>query len=237
MSKEVFLVPTSFAQQRLWFLDLLEPGSPAFNIPAALRLSGRLDVDVLRRSLEEVARRHEALRTRFVTVDDEPVQVIEPSAAVELPLIDLSRLDADARGERVRELADEAARLGFDLAQGPLWRASVVRLGEEEHVLLYTMHHIISDGWSMGVLVREMGLLYDAYSRGVAPSLPELPIQYADYALWQRERLEGGELERQLAYWEERLAGVPEALELPTDRPRRAGGRHRGSSVAFRLTP
>ncbi|HEX8688400.1 MAG TPA: condensation domain-containing protein, partial [Pyrinomonadaceae bacterium] len=191
---------------------------------------------MLRRCLEEVARRHETLRTRFATVDDEPHQVIEPSAAVELPLIDLSHLDAGERGVRVRELADEAARLGFDLARGPLWRASVVRLGGEEHVLLFTMHHIISDGWSLGVLVREMGLLYDAYSRGVAPALPELPIQYADYALWQRERLEGGDLQRQLDYWEERLAGVPEVLELPTDRPRTSAGKHRGGSAAFRLS-
>ena len=237
MSQEVFLVPTSYAQQRLWFLDRLEPGGAVFNIPAALRLSGRLDVDVLRRSLEEVARRHETLRTRFATVEDEPVQVIEPSASVELPVVDLSRLDADARRERVRELADESARLGFDFERGPLWRASVVRLEEEEHVLLFTMHHIISDGWSMGVLVREMGLLYEAFARGGTSPLAELPVQYADYALWQRERLEGGELERQLAYWEERLAGLPESLNLPTDRPRRADTRHRGGSVAFRLTP
>ena len=236
MSKEVFLVPTSFAQQRLWFLDRLEPGSAVFNIPAALRLSGGLDTDVLRRSLAEVVRRHETLRTRFSVVDGEIVQLIEPSASVELPVRDLRHLDPAARRVRARELAEEEARRGFDLERGPLLRASVLRLDEEEYMLLFTMHHIVSDGWSMGVLVREVGTLYAAFSRGEASPLAELPVQYADFALWQRERLEGGELERQVSYWEGRLSGLPEALELPTDRPRPSAVGHRGGTVEFALT-
>jgi len=236
MAKELFLIPTSFAQQRLWFLDQLEPGSSVFNIPAALRISGRLDIDVLRRSVEEVVNRHETLRTRFiVTEDGEPAQIIESSATVGLSVLDLRSLAEDARRERVRELMDEEARRGFDLSRGPLLRTSLLRIDEEQYLLLFTMHHIISDAWSMGVLVREISVLYEALSRDAASPLPPLSIQYADYAVWQRERLESGELEQQLDYWVDRLADLPDVLVLPTDYSRSAASSHRGGAVSFAI--
>src|SRR4029078_9634761 len=231
MAKELFLIPTSFAQQRLWFLDQLEPGSSVFNIPAALRISGRLDMDVLRRGVEEVVNRHETLRTRFiVTEDGEPAQIIESSATVGLSVLDLRSLAEDARRERVRELMDEEARRGFDLSRGPLLRTSLLRIDEEQYLLLFTMHHIISDALSMGVLVREISVLYEALSRDAASPLPPLSIQYADYALLQLERLESGELEQQLDYWVDRLADLPDVLVLPTDYSRSAASSHRGGA-------
>ncbi|HJT26349.1 MAG TPA: amino acid adenylation domain-containing protein, partial [Pyrinomonadaceae bacterium] len=236
MARELFLIPTSFAQQRLWFLDQLEPGSSVFNIPAALRISGRLDIDVLRRSVEEVVNRHETLRTRFVVTEDgEPAQIIESPAIVELSLLDLRSLAENTRRERVRELIDEEARRGFDLSRGPLLRTSLLRVDEEEYLLLFTMHHIISDAWSMGVLVREISVLYEALSRDAASPLPPLSIQYADYAVWQRERLESGELEQQLDYWVDRLADLPDVLALPTDYSRSAASSHRGGTVSFAI--
>jgi amino acid adenylation domain-containing protein len=227
--------PLSYQQRRLWFLNQLEPDDPSYNMAGALRLKGRLDAEALERSFNQVVARHEVLRTAFVEVDGEPVQVVEPALRLTLPALDLSALPEGPKRERLEALLREEAERPFDLMRCPLLRLRLLRLDEDEHVLQLTMHHIISDGWSLGVLVREVGLLYDAYSRGVAAALPALPVQYADYALWQRERLEGGELERQLAYWEGRLAGVPEALALPLDRPRRAGGGRRGGAVAFAL--
>ncbi|HEX8686605.1 MAG TPA: condensation domain-containing protein, partial [Pyrinomonadaceae bacterium] len=227
--------PLSYQQRRLWFLNQLEPDDPSYNMAGALRLKGRLDAEALERSFNQVVARHEVLRTAFVEVDGEPVQVVEPALRLTLPAFDLSALPEGPKRERLEALLREEAERPFDLMRCPLLRLRLLRLDEDEHVLQLTMHHIISDGWSLGVLVREVGLLYDAYSRGVAAALPALPVQYADYALWQRERLEGGELERQLAYWEGRLAGVPEALELPTDRPRRPGSERRGGAVAFAL--
>jgi amino acid adenylation domain-containing protein len=212
--------PLSFAQERLWFIDRLEPGSAAYNISQARRLRGALDVAVLERALGEIVRRHEALRTVFREVDGAPVQVITPFSGFTLRLDDLSGLpDADREAE-VKRLTTEEARLPFDLAAGPLFRAGLLRLGDEDHVLLLSMHHIVSDGWSLGVLFPELSTLYDAYREGRDSPLPELPVQYADYALWQREQLQGAAVERHLSYWRERLAGVPELLELPTDRPR-----------------
>jgi non-ribosomal peptide synthetase component F len=216
----------SFAQQRLWFIDQLEPDSPAYNIPAAVPLSGALDVEALSNAINEVIRRHEALRTTFPSVGGRPVQVIAHTARVELPVIDLSTLEDEEREARARELTEREAARPFDLAAGPLLRVRLVRLEEDSHLLLLTMHHIVSDGWSMQVLVKELTALYDAYSRGEASPLAELPIQYADYAAWQRRRLQGELLEGQLAYWREQLAGAPPALELPPvgARPTDAGG-------------
>ncbi len=211
-------LPLSFAQQRLWFLDQLEPGNPAYNMPWAVRLRGALDVDLLRRSFDEVARRHEALRTTFAASEGRPVQVIAPEARPELERIDLSH-EADAEREARRLAREEAAR-PFDLQNGPLLRLSLVRLAEQDHLLLLTLHHIVSDGWSMGVLVREVAALYGAFARGEGSPLPELPVQYADFARWQRGWLQGEVLEEQLAYWRERLDGAPRRLELPADRPR-----------------
>ncbi|HEU4595917.1 MAG TPA: condensation domain-containing protein, partial [Pyrinomonadaceae bacterium] len=235
MVEEVFVIPTSFAQQRLWFLDQLEPGNPVYNIPAALRLTGRLDIALLERSFGEVLRRHEVLRTGFAETDGEPVQLISPSAVLELPVTDLSGLAPDEQARRVHELTSEAARFVFDLESRPLMRAGVLRLGEEEHVLLLTMHHIVSDAWSVSVLVRELAAIYEAYARGEESPLPELPVQYSDYALWQREHLTGEVLEEQLGYWRRQLAGAPPLLPLPTDRPRPAASSFRGAAVPLTL--
>jgi thioesterase domain-containing protein len=212
-------LPLSFAQQRLWFLDKLVAGSPVYNMPAALRLTGRLDVRAFEHALTEIVRRHEALRTTFPEVDGQPVQVFAPPAAISVPLIELSDLDPAEREQQARRLAEDEAQLPFDLANGPLLRVSVLRLDDEEHVVLLTMHHIVSDGWSMGVLVRELRLLYEAFVEHNDSPLSELPIQYADFAAWQREWLSGEVLEAQLQFWKQRLAGIS-ALELPTDRPR-----------------
>jgi amino acid adenylation domain-containing protein len=230
-------LPLSFAQERLWFIDRLEPGSAVYNIPAALRLAGALDEPALERALSEIVRRHESLRTTFIEADNAPVQVIAPFGGFALPLEDLSALaEADREAAVGRRAGEEAAR-PFDLAAGPLFRAALLRLGEEEHVLLLSMHHIVSDGWSMGVFARELSALYAVYREGRASPLPELAVQYADYAVWQREQLAGETLDRQLAYWTERLADAPALLELPTDRPRPAVQTYRGASVPVELAP
>ncbi|MET0645248.1 MAG: amino acid adenylation domain-containing protein, partial [Pyrinomonadaceae bacterium] len=225
--------PLSFAQQRLWFLDQLTPGSNAYNIPVGFQLSGTLNALALGQALSEVVRRHEALRTNFVSVDGSPVQVVAESSPFALPVVDLSKLDAPAREEAVRRLAAEDARRPFDLTQDSLLRARLLRLEDDEHALLAVMHHIVSDGWSMEVLVREVRELYMAYTAGGPSPLAELPVQYADYADWQRERLEGEGLEAELAYWREQLRGAPAALDLPTDRPRPPALSLKGDAVRF----
>lgn len=212
--------PLSFAQQRMWFLDQLEPESPLYNIHMGIELSGPLNVPVLQRSIAEIMRRHEVLRTTFAVIDDRPVQVINKNAIFKLPVQDLRHLDESQRQLRVSACATEDARRRFDLTKGPLLRANLLRLGESEHVLLLTIHHIISDGWSVGVFVRELAALYEAYIAGRPSPLPELSIQYADFANWQRDWLQGERLEEQLSYWRTQLADAPPLLELPTDRPR-----------------
>ncbi|HEX8246226.1 MAG TPA: amino acid adenylation domain-containing protein, partial [Longimicrobium sp.] len=228
----------SFAQERLWFLDQLESGSAFYNLPFALRLRGALDVGALERSLREIVRRHEALRTTFRERDGTPLQFITPFGGFGVPVKDLSRLPEDAREAEVqRELVAEGGARPFDLTAGPLFRAILLRLGAEEHVLLLSQHHVVSDGWSMGVLYREMSALYEAYREGRESPLPELAVQYADYAVWQRALMEGEVLDRQLAYWRQRLAGAPELLELPADRPRPAARTYRGGKVPVELSP
>jgi amino acid adenylation domain-containing protein len=226
-------LPVSYAQQRLWFMDQLEPGSAVYNIPIAMRMTGELDVRALERTLSELIRRHEVLRTTFTSIDGEPVQVIGEAQEVTLPVIDLEETDEVAA--EVARLATEEAQRPFDLSRGPLLRASLLRLREQEHVVLLTMHHIISDGWSIGVMVQEVGALYEAYTRGAASPLAELPVQYADYAAWQREWLQGEVLERQLNYWREQLGGAP-VLELPTDHSRPAVQTFRGASQPLSLS-
>ncbi|MET0395626.1 MAG: amino acid adenylation domain-containing protein, partial [Longimicrobiaceae bacterium] len=228
-------LPLSFAQERLWFIDRMEPGSAAYNIPVARRLWGGLDVAALRRALGEIVRRHETLRTVFAEVDGSPVQVIAPSGGFALPVEDLSALGEADREASLRRRAGEEARRAFDLAAGPLFRAALLRLGAEDHVLLLSMHHIVSDGWSMGVLFRELSALYAAYREGGESPLAEPGVQYADFAVWQREQLAGEALDRQLAYWRERLAGAPELLELPTDHPRPAVQTSRGAHERIEL--
>lgn len=229
--------PLSYAQQRLWFLDQLEPGSPAYNISTAVRLSGLLDIDTLKRSLNEIVRRHESLRTTFTTIDGRPVQVIAPSLTLPLPLIDLSELSVAAReSEAVRLMFDEARRV-FDLGQGPLLRVTVLRLCKQDHIVVLTMHHIVSDGWSMGVFIREMAALYEAFSKREPSPLPELPLQYADFVQWERQHLQDEMVERQLAYWKQQLGGDLPVLQLPTDRPRPAVQTHQGARLPVSLPP
>ncbi|MDQ3917764.1 MAG: condensation domain-containing protein, partial [Acidobacteriota bacterium] len=212
--------PLSYAQQRLWFLDQLQPGNVSYNVPLGVRLKGRLDVGALDRSLREIVRRHESLRTTFESRDGRPFQRVSPEVRLTLGLTDLAAMPEGERDAEAGRLAEEEARTPFDLEAGPLIRARLLRLGPEEHLALLTMHHIVSDGWSMGVLVREVAALYEAFTQGKESPLPELPIQYADYAAWQREQLSGEALEEQLSYWKGQLAGAPAVLELPTDRPR-----------------
>nr|WP_301542280.1 non-ribosomal peptide synthetase [Pyxidicoccus fallax] len=227
-------LPLSFAQQRLWFLDQLQPGAATYNIPVALRLEGPLDTAALERAFTEVVRRHESLRTTFADEGGAPIQVIHAPAPLPLPLVDLSAHE-DGESEALRLARQETTR-PFDLAAGPLLRARLLKLGDTRHVLLLTMHHIVSDGWSMGVLVREMAALYEAFRAGQPSPLPELPLQYADVAVWQREWLRGEVLEAQLAWWRKHLEGAPHALELPTDLPRPSVQTFRGASVPVRLS-
>ncbi|WPB73702.1 amino acid adenylation domain-containing protein [Archangium violaceum] len=227
--------PLSFAQQRLWFIEQLAPGGFAYNLPFVTRLKGRLDVAALERSLVELVRRHEALRTTFTRVDGQPVQRIASELALALPVERLEAVPEGERGGMVRRRVEEEVRCLFDLEKGPLVRATLLRTAAEEHVLVLVMHHIVCDGWSMGVLVRELASLYQAFSSGAEPSLPPLPVQYADYSWWQREWLRGEVLESQLGWWKQRLAGAPALLELPTDRARPAVQTFQGATLPVRL--
>jgi amino acid adenylation domain-containing protein len=228
-------VPASFAQARLWFIDRMHPGLATYNIPESLRLSGPLDVPVLERALGEVVRRHEALRTTLAAGGDGPVQVVHPPHAVALAVTDL-RGAADPEDEARRLARVEAAR-PFDLQAGPLFRAALLRMGDDEHRLLLTMHHAVGDGWSTGVLLSELSALYAAFLRGEPSPLAAVPVQYADYAAWQRAWMRGEAEARQLAYWRAALADAPAALELPTDRPRPPVQRHRGAELRFVFGP
>jgi len=209
--------PLSFAQERLWILDQLKPGNVAYNMPGALRIKGVLDVEVLKRAIGEIIERHEVLRTTFEMKEERLVQVIHPAPEVKIEVVRLEQKEAGERETAIRQLVREEAQKPFDLARGPLLRVKLVRASGEEHVLLFTMHHIVSDGWSMGVLAREFGELYEAFIAGHPSPLKELPIQYADYSVWQREWLSGEELNRQLEYWRGQLRGEPPGLRLPTD--------------------
>ncbi|MES1245675.1 MAG: non-ribosomal peptide synthase/polyketide synthase, partial [Acidobacteriota bacterium] len=228
-------LPLSFAQQRLWFLDQLAPGSPAYNLPAFVRLRGPLSRAALEASLRRVEERHEVLRTVFVSVDGEASQVVSPAGRLRLPCVDLTSVPGPVRGREVERLAAAELARPFDLTGGPVWRATLLALGAEEHAVLVTMHHIASDGWSMGVLVREIGALYPALAEGRDASLAALPIQYADFAAWQRSWLEGEVLERHLSWWRDSLAGAPAVLDLPFDRPRPAAQSFRGALWRTRI--
>ncbi len=228
--------PLSFAQRRLWLSDQLEPGSSTYNLTAAVRLEGALDRAALEQSLNALVRRHEILRTVFPTVDGQPVQVIAPESILAVALIDLNTLPKEEREAEVRRLATHEAQQPFDLAKGPLLRTSLLQLGGIEHVLLLTMHHIVSDGWSTGILMREFVAFYEAFAAGqFSPVLPELPIQYADFAHWQRQWLQGEVLEAELNYWKRHLKNSPQLLKFPTDWPRPAVQSYRGAKQAFSL--
>jgi amino acid adenylation domain-containing protein/non-ribosomal peptide synthase protein (TIGR01720 family) len=224
----------SYAQERLWFLDQLMPGNTFYNVDNALRVSFPYNIAALEWALNEIVRRHEALRTTFTTVDGQPVQVISPALSLSLPVIDLLGLPEPEREAEALRLATEEAQRPFDLAQGPLVRTTILRLGEADYVFLLTMHHIVSDGWSMKVFFSELIALYSAFCMGKPSPLPELPIQYADFAVWQREWLQGGVLEAQLAYWKQQLADLP-VLQLPTDRPRPVVQTFQGACLSMTL--
>jgi amino acid adenylation domain-containing protein len=225
----------SFAQERLWFLAQIDPASAAFNVPAAFRVRGPLDAAVLAQALSEVVRRHESLRTAFLAAGGRPQQAIAPPVVLALPMADLAGIPPDLRDSEIRHLATEEAHRCFDLAVPPLLRARLLRLGAQEHVVLFTIHHIVSDGWSMGVLVREATALYEAFAAGRPSPLPDLPLQYADFAHWQHRLMQGEGLEAQLTYWRRKLAGAPDLLELPTDRPRPEVRTFRGAHHIFPL--
>jgi amino acid adenylation domain-containing protein len=229
-------LPLSFAQEGLWFLAQLEPGNPFYNCPAVVRLSGRLDMSALADAFASVVARHETLRTRFPAVDGAAVQVIEPAAPLALPLVDLTGEPAADRRDRAQTLAEEEARRPFDLAQGPLVRGLVVRLDEDEHVLVLNMHHIVCDGWSTAVLVREIVAFYEAAVLGSVPAVADIKVQYADFARWQRRRLQRGQLEEQLAFWRRRLAGAPPALALSSSGSQGEASGHAGSVLTVPLS-
>lgn len=229
--------PLSFGQEHLWFLYQLARDSPVYTVPCVVRIRGRVSVDVLRQSFNTLLQRHESLRATFPTVDGQPIQVIAPVLTVPMPTIDLRTLPAQARTAAAQRLAAEEARRPFDLATGPLVRVTLLRLTDEEQLLLLTLHHIVADDWSVGVLLRELSALYGAGSGLDAAPLPPQPIQYADFAAWQRQWLRGSTLEDQITYWKEQLAGAPAMLALPTDRPRPAVQSFRGEMQALVVSP
>src|SRR5579864_3406626 len=218
MSQSAF--PASFAQQRLWFLDQLEPGTAAYNLPRAFRIVGPLDIAVLRQALEIVVRRHASLRTVFDSVRGDTRQVVLSDSQVDVPVVDLTNIPESEREIEALRVVSEDGRKPFDLSEGPLLRSLLVRLGPEKYIFLLVMHHIITDGWSISILFREVTRSYAALVRGEAPDLPELPIQYADYAQWQREYMDGEALTRQVEHWKSKLAGAQSLLDLPLDHPR-----------------
>jgi len=228
-------LPLSFAQQRLWFLDQLEPGNAAYNMPFGFRAVGQLDEEVLRRSIREIVQRHEVLRTSFPSVNGRPVQHIRADFEPEIEQVDLGSVLEPEREERVRQIYKEERLTGFDLDRGPLMRVKLLRLTDHDHVLLVTRHHIIGDGWSNGIMMREFSQLYTAHIQGQEAPLPELRIQYADFAVWQRQWLQGEVLQRQLKYWRQQLLEI-EPLELPVDYPRKASENYAAATLEWKLS-
>lgn len=233
-ARAIGALPLSFAQQRLWFLDQLEPGIP-YHIPQTVRLQGRLDWAALQKCLNEIVRRHEVLRTTFAMADGQPIQIVAPDMTVQLTIVDLRSLPEKTREAEVQRLAALEARRPFDLQKGPLFRATLLQLSETEHVFLPTMHHIAFDGWSLDIFIRELKTLYEAFVAGKPSPLHELPIQYADFALWQRQWLQEDVLASRLSYWKQELAGAPPVLDLPTDHARPAAQTFNGAHQSFVL--
>ena len=228
------VIPLSFSQQRLWFLDQLVGGNPFYNVPAAIQLPVHTSPRILQRSINEIVKRHEVLRTNFVIVDGKPAQLIAPVLDIEMSTVSLRHLDVDEQKAEAQMLATEEARKPFDLANDPLLRTTLLDMGHRGYIFLLTIHHIVSDGWSIGILFKELTALYTAFANGRAGSLPELPIQYADFAIWQREWLQGDVLQEQLDYWKRRLDGLP-LFQLPGDRPRPAVMSYQGAHYNFAL--
>jgi len=230
-------VSLSFAQERLWFLEQLQPGQGFNNIPVAIRLKGELNRVALGKSLNEIVRRHEVFRVAFSNRKGQPAARLSSAGEVPLPVINLTHFPAAEREAQARQEAESEGRRPFDLSEGRLLRAKLLEIDTCDHLLLITTHHIVSDGWSMAILYRELRRLYDAFRQGLASPLPELPIQYPDFAWQQRRGLQGNVLEEQLAYWKEQLKGRLPPLELPTDRPRPPVQTYRGTTHFFMLPP
>ncbi len=226
-------LPLSFSQVRLWFLEQWEPESSAYLLPYAWRLQGPLDITALSCSLDHLTARHETLRTTFTTVEDHPIQIIETATPLTVPLIDLSEQTESTKESEYERLVYEEARQGFNLQTGPLIRVKLIRLGKDDHVFLLTFHHIITDGWSMGIFFKELSSLYTSQVTGESLELPPLPIQFADFAIWQRNWLQGKELDRQKKYWQTQLQNAPHQLDLPTDTPRPPQQTYQGQSLSF----
>ncbi|MFB2979500.1 condensation domain-containing protein, partial [Microseira sp. BLCC-F43] len=228
-------LPSSFAQERLWFLDQLEEKSATYNVPKAVRMTGDLNVSALKQAIAKIIDRHEVLRTHFPSVDGKPIQVIEPEATLQIVEMDWQHLPQQEQDLQVQNYIQQEVHTPFDLSQGPLLRVTLLQLTPQESVLLITLHHIISDGWSLAVFVQELFALYQAYSQGKPSPLPELSVQYADFALWQRQWLTGEVQHKQLQYWQKQLTGAPYLLALPCDRPRPPVQTYRGHTQTFAL--
>ncbi len=228
--------PLSFAQQRLWFLNQFESDKAVYNLPSAFKLIGKMDFEALKKSINEIVKRHESLRTVFNIIRDEPVQVILKSVELDIPFIDFQNLPEADQTDKIKQLIMEEVSTGFDLKKGPLLRLKVVKTAADEHVIVLVMHHIISDGWSMGVFTREIAVIYNSIIHNQPIPLPPLKIQYADFAKWQRKYLSGKELEKQIGYWKDRLGDIPPALQLPYDKKRGAHQTFSGTHIRFQLS-
>ena len=228
-------LPLSFSQQRLWFLNQLEPDSPVYNIPKAVRINGPLDIESLHRALKTIVTRHATLRTTFMVINDDPKQMVSQNWSLELPMLDLSRLSQTEQKVEVDRILNERTIHPFNLTTDLMLRTTLLQLDQEDYILLLVMHHIASDGWSTGILYRELSAWYMVFTRGESSQLPELPLHYTDFAIWQREQMHNEFLETQLNYWKQQLAGVPPVLELPTDHPRLSGKNSFGGRQAINL--
>ena len=222
------LFPVSFAQRRLWFLDQLGPGNAAYNVPRVIRMVGTVDLSALASAVKALVTRHDALRTVFVSLDGEPRQTVLPAMPIDLPVIDLRQLPDHDRQDAAIRVAVEETKKPFNLTSGPLLRTTLIQLASEEHILVLSMHHIITDGWSMSIFFRELAAFYEAFVNDRAPDLPELTVRYCDFVAWQNEHISGELLKQQIEYWHKKLQGAEATLELPTDRPRRAQRTHGG---------
>ena len=233
-SDEVFVLPASIGQERFWALDRLNPGNPTWSVPVRFRLQGPLDPALLKRAFNRIIQRHEILRTTFTVADGQPAQVVKPSLEIDVPVVDLRQLPKPERDAELDRLSFKEARWRFDLAAGPLFRATLLRVEDNEHVMLVTPHHSVIDYISIGLLSNELGLIYEAYTRGVEPVLPELTIQYGDYAVWQREQAQSPAVQKELAYWKEHLKDLP-LLDVPTDHPRQASPTYEATITSILL--